>query len=295
MLPLLVSLAAVPFLTVQQSFVKTTGSVPLGAQRVPVLELTLSASCGADLPVQSVTLSHAGLGNPADIARVYLLRSGQRISRSSVPDARDGHVTVRLRSFVIPSCGKQMLTVAADMTPDAAAGGEHRFVLRQHADVIAGPGVAVRLEQASVSAAILRTVGPAQGSLTAVFLSNLLPVSYGADRTLARFRLSADGRDDQRITAITLVNEGTARSIDLQNLFLAGNDRRQLTGVLPSMDHDRVRLVFDPPLIIGKNERRILSLHGDVRAGRRKTIEWTVQETSDIEADAVQGRTPFAP
>lgn len=296
MLLALASLAAIPFLTVQQSFLNGAASVPLGAQRVVMLSVTLTASCGSDLPVQSLTFSHAGLGSPADIARVYALEGERRISRSAVPDSRNGEVTIRLRSFVVPSCGTRTISVAVDMKPDAAAGGEHRLTLRHSTDVaVASAQAAVRLETQAAPALTLRTVGPSRGSLSAAFLPNLLPVNYGADRTLARFRLTADGEDDQQVAAMTLVNEGKARDGDLQHLFLADSDRRPLTPFLAALDGDRVRFVFDPPLIIGRNDQRVLVLHGDVRASRRRTIEFALQEESDIESDVVQRRTPFAP
>src|SRR5204863_4456812 len=65
------------------------GSAAIGAQRVPLVTLTMSASCTADVTLSSVQLQHRGLGRAVDIERVYAIEGVRRITGSrSVSDDR---------------------------------------------------------------------------------------------------------------------------------------------------------------------------------------------------------------
>lgn len=289
-------LAAVPsqgsVLTVRQTPI-VHGSVPLGAQRVEMLRLKLTASCGADVPVFALTFTHDGAGEASDLARVYALEDQTRITRSAVPGSRDGRVTVRLRSFSVPRCGVRTLSILADVASTAAAGGEHRLSLRTAADAQTSAAVHIEAPENAPSAAqspVARPVGPARGTITAVFLSIPLPVTYGGNRTIARFRLTADGADDHLVTALILTNDGKAKSGDLQKLFLTGSDGRRLTDILPMLEGSTARFTFDPPLRLDRNADRVLVLRADVLASRRRTIDFVLEEESDIEAEPVRGR-----
>ncbi len=142
---------------------------------------------------------------------------------------------------------------------------------------------------------VVRTVGPAQGTLSVGYVSIPLPLTYGSNRILSRFSLTADRSNDHLVTAITLTNEGKAHNADLQNLFITSSDGKRLTDIVTSLDGDTLRFDFDPALRIGKNSGRMFVLRGDIRASRRQTIEFRIQEPSDIEATVARGRTTTAP
>ncbi len=252
-----------------------------------MMTVHMRASCAVDIPVSSITLFHEGVGSATDLARVYVLEGTQRVSRTAVPTAREGKVTVRLRSFSVRRCEERTLTVVSDIDPTAAPGGEHRLMIRRADDI--GTGVKyARIDLRDVSTAsnapsVLRAVGLTEGSLSVSYLSVPLPITYGSHRSILRFKLVADNRDDQEVTALTLTNQGKARDADLIYLFLSASNGEVLTEILPSLDGDRARFTFDPALRIGKNDNRILILHADVRAPRTKTLEFTIEEPGDIE------------
>ena len=56
------------------------------------------------------------------------------------------------------------------------------------------------------------------------------------------------------------------------------------------LDTDRVRLSFDPPFLLRRNEERLVELRADVLASRRKTIRIVLEEESDVEATVKRGR-----
>ena len=274
-------LAASGSLTVSQS-AAVNGSVPKGAQRVPFLSLTLTAGCDGDVTVREVTVAHEGLGDSSDLSRVYVTDGRRRLTRGKTIDASDRTATLRfIPALFIKACESRALTVAADLSPDAASAGEHRLGVESASDV--QTEAAVRLS--SQETAPVATVRPkATGTVTARFLNLLQPLRFGNNRTLARFRLEADGESDQDIRAITLTNAGKATDGDLKNLRIQNRKGDVLTNTLAAMDGDLVRLTFDPPLRIGRNDDVLLELKGDAKASKRRTVRFVLEEPSDLEA-----------
>jgi len=273
--------AAAPTLSVTVA-VPVRQSVPQGAQRVPILTLLLAAPCGADRTVSSLTLRHAGLGAASDILRVYAMDGLKRISRTRSVPQRDPLV-LRLSSVVVPSCGERTVSLFADFSRTAASGGEHRFSLTA---VDAGGDATITEAPASATMPALNVTPHAgQPSVTAEMKPVLTSVSYGADRIVARLLLTGGKTADQRILAVTFTNDGSARNTDLRNLYLETASRTRLSIAAPQMDGKTVRLTLDPPLALGRNEVKLLQLRADVRASRTRTIQWTVEEPSDVEAE----------
>ncbi|MBU2213676.1 hypothetical protein KKC44_03375 [Patescibacteria group bacterium] len=261
------------------------GSVPSGAQRVPALDIAFTASCDADVPVREITIQRKGMGDYRDIRAVYAMDGLSRISRAHELQRRDGVVTIRLGSLVVPACSTKTITIMTDFESDADIAGEHRFVLEKPSDVDAGsPVKRLRLLTERERADLQTIVADQIGKISITYLSLLRRVTYGPRRQVMRFVFEADGIDDHRILAITLTNEGKARDLDLQNIFLPG------TKVAASLDGDRVRLEFDPPLILRKNQDRLMILRASVLASRSKTIQFVIQEPSDVESIVIRGR-----
>lgn len=272
-----------PLLTVQE-LSRPSGSVPLGAQRVPMLTLRMTAACAQDVRVASLTLQHRGLGSPQDIAGVYAFFNGVRRSRSRAPSGRNGTATLTLRGVTVPACGTLSVDILGDVKSTAAPSGEHAFSLVWAGNVVTEPPVPVVLNLAGDAAARTIPVGNAVGTVTADALPLPSTLTYGSARTLARLRLTAK-EDDRQLTAITFVNDGSARDADLQNLFLETSGHTRLSPTLPSLQGDRVRVELQPPLVLRRSEVRLVQLLGDVRASRRKTVRLLIQEPSDIEAE----------
>jgi hypothetical protein len=113
-------------------------------------------------------------------------------------------------------------------------------------------------------------------------------ITYGKDRTILRLRLSASGERDLQMTRLVLTNDGSARDGDLQNIVLHDNRGRPVSPVALRLHGDRVDLFFDPPVLLLKNASKVLELHADVLASRRRTIRFLVEESADITAHEVR-------
>lgn len=270
-------------LTVTQSGV-TGGSVPKGAQRVPFLVLTLEAGCGAPAVVRELTIAHDGLGDSADLERVYASDGRRRLTRGRSFGASDRTATLRfIPALDIPACAKKSLTIVADLSLDAASAGEHRLRVASPSDV--DTDADVRFAATASRPSHVATVRPASvGSVSVTFLDLTTPLRFGTSRTLARVRLEAGREADQEIRAITLTNDGKATDGDLKNLRIQNRRGQALTNTAATMDGDRVTLTFDPPLRLDRNDEVLLELKGDVVASRRRTVRFVLEEPSDLEA-----------
>lgn len=279
---------AMPTLTVSSAPNASVESIPQGAQRVPFLTLRLQASCDAPIAVSSLTLRHAGRGNATDILRAYASIGGTRWSRAVSVPARNPF-TLRLRSVVVPACGEASIIVLADLSSSAQASGEHRF------DVLSvgtQSGVAIQTSSsASSSPAALRVTPHATTpDVTSEFRSVLTSKEYGTARVVARFLLKGGRASDQNVLSITFTNDGSARNGDLQRLYLESSSQQRLSVPLAQMEGDTARITLTPPLPLRRNQSVLLQLRADVRASRTRTIDFVIEEPSDIELEEAGGR-----
>lgn len=262
-------------------------SVPHGAQRVGLVQLTLKAGCDADAIIREVIVKHGGLGSSSDIERVYVADGNKRISPPQSFSARTRTAILRPMNLTVQKCQERTIDVRGDFSTDAASGGEHRLIVS-----------AIRLDdgtliQPNVIAATVtaKTVPQTTGTVTVEYLPLLDTVHFGAGKTVARLTLSADNQQDQAIQVITLTNDGSAKDSDLQNLKLM-NGQKVLSEEIKHLDGSIARFVLKQPLLIGKNSTVMLTVKADVRASNKRTIRFIVEEPSDIEATVQQRLRP---
>lgn len=268
--------------TVQVSQSLSAGSIPKGASRVEMLRMIVTADCARDVQIFSVNLQRKGLGFNADIAGVYAMSDGRKLQNGQEISSKDGSVQLRFRSFVLPKCHSKQIVVYADFSPDASIAGEHRFELRQpHPFETDGAAVFIKT---SVQSPIRRTAGQTSGVVSVEYRDVLNSIRYGYGRSVARILLSADSLEDHKIHAITFTNDGIARNEDLKNIYVSAGLSRMISNREPQLNGDRVRIVFDPPFVIKAGQNKLLTVHADVLASRRKTIRLIIEDPSDIEA-----------
>ncbi len=265
------------------------GSIPAGAQRVTMLSLELQASCASDVSLLSMRVHHQGLGDSADIDRMYLMSNGLRITRSLSVNREDQSATLQLHGWTIPACGTRTVDVVGDFSSSASAAGEHAFALMWPSDISSQGNVKVTLQGVPSATRARSTSGSAGGSVAVESLSLLEQLTYGVHLTVATIRLTASGPKDQLLTGITFTNDGSARDGDLRNFFLESGDHRHLTPPAAQMQGRIVRLEFSPPFLLRAHEKTVLNLIADIRAGRRRTVDFVIEEPGDLEAAGCAG------
>ncbi len=282
--------AATPAELVVQVVSRPSASVPIGAQRVTMLTVRFTASCARDVHVAAMTVHHKALGDFHDVERVYAMADTKRQTRTAPMTGSEGTVALRwFRGLTVKACETVSMDIVADFSASAAAAGEHAFAIDSRDDVNADAPVRIVVNPAGAPSVTI-PVGAVSGTVTFEYLPLPGTLTYGAARTVSRLRLRADSRDDQAVSAITFINDGTARDTDLQNLLLETSGHTILSKTYPYLESDRIRVVLDPPLILKKNEIRQIQLLADIRASRRKTVRFIIQEPSDVEASPVIGR-----
>lgn len=268
---------AVPYLIVETQTLEMSEGIPRGAMRVPAASFVLTANCAEDVTINSVTVRRSGLGASSDIASLYIGSNIRRISRAVSIGSKDGTATLRLRGVSVPACTALPLTVYVNFSPDAAISSEHRFEI---IDIDTSPQARVTYKRGVTPS--LRPAGLGNGVITVEFLKLLQNPRYGSNRQLARIRLSADSTSNHQLHSITFTNEGSATNTDLQNLFLEDAKGNHLTNISASMENDLVILTFDPPFQLMKGNTHVLNLKGNVMASRRRTIQFELEEPSDL-------------
>jgi len=264
----------------------TLGSVPQGAQRVSMLSLKISASCGEKALLSSLTFSHGALGNAQDISKVYMMSGTKRVSRAVAVPVR-GSVIIPVSRLFIPACGSTELTLMADIASTAAASGEHSFTLESGE---MSDGTTVYIWQSITSSEAAVTSQGTPGVVTAELLPALRPIIYGPKQGIVRISLTGIGGKDQRVTAITLQNNGSASNGDLKNFYLEDTKGDSVSSILPQMDGRTIRIELNPSFVLYGRDLRLLTLRADVLASRRKTIRLEIEEPSDVEALEVRIR-----
>ncbi len=281
-----IALSTVVFvsLVLQAPVVFSQGIVPQGALRVPLLTVRLKAGCSSAVQVTSLQFKHEGKGATSDFLRVYVMTGERRLSNGqSVPRKQD--IRLRMRGVEIPRCGYTDVSLYGDLSPSAISMAEHRFRF-------IGATTDGALDGTSTSQASPLKVTPhsTSPSVTVSFLTVHTTMTYGEGRTVARILLTGAGSATQEISAITFTNDGSAANSDLQNIFLETADRSPISTVSEHMDGRTVRIVFHTPMELRRNQSLLLQLRADVRASRTHTIQWTIEEPSDIETAEKTGR-----
>lgn len=272
-------------LTVKTSSARA-GSVPPGSQRIEMLRLQLQVSCADDVQLNTITVQRRGLGANTDIAALYAIHRGSRISIAREISRKDGLVDLNVRRLTLKACETEEIYIYADFASDAAVAGEHSIVLK---GIDAGKATVRIDEQQGQFIRPKTTSGRPVGQLSVDYRSINERVSYGTRQRISRFTLSADNKDDHLVHAITFTNNGSASDEDLQNIFVEFRNRKVST-VASSLTGDRVRLTFTPPLEIAKNNTLLFSIRADIMASRSRTIQLLIEEPSDIEAEPDIGR-----
>lgn len=264
----------------------TLTSIPKGAQRIPMLQLDLQATCSADIRVVSLALRKTGLGDRSDLEAIYAEGAGGRVSNVQSVSSKDGRLSLRIRDVIVEACDRETITIYANFAATAAVAGEHRFALES----VDAAGASVRLLNAQVASQLRRTVGDTQGGVRLEMLDPLSRIRFGTDRTVARIRLTAEGDDAQHVRSIRFENNGSASDDDLQNIVLVTNRAERVSSVLPSMEGKTALLHMNESFLLERGQTRVLELHADVHIGASTTVRFVVEDPADVTTEPVRRR-----
>lgn len=267
-------------LTVQLEDATPVGAVPRGATNIPMGILNLSASCDADVTVSNIEVAHIGMGRSSDIAAVYVSADNRRISRSQRFDRRSGVASVAFRSLTIKRCDAVRLGIFVTIAANADPAGEHGIIIRSPASITSSARTVI-LPDADATRRVIAS--PVSDSFVTVrFLPTHSSLLYGRVATLARLQLSSDGRGAHLLKRITLTNQGTARNYGFTEFRLETRSGKPLTNVVMGMNERTLTLEFTPSYVLPRSDSVVLLLKGTVHSSWRRTIDFTLEEDSDL-------------
>lgn len=257
--------------------------VPKGALHVPVLSLTLQASCEEGIVVDGVDLVRDGPGSLSDIEGIYALINGQRITRKRTIESQNHTVSLAFAKPVsIPACQSVTVDVAADFQAAATVSGQHRFSVRSPASVRANTqriGGSFPLQGQMLSIAAVPT-----GILTFEYRS-IAPVQIEVGRTkvvTGKFQVSANSVEHQTLRHIVLRQNGSVKVGDLRNLSLRTSDGTKISTTVQQTSSDATLFAFEPPFLVRQGDTKTIELVADIIGGAGRTIEWKLEEESDL-------------
>lgn len=256
-------------------------AVPRGGQTA-VLSLRLAASCGEDVSIGHLTVSHRGFGLQADIEGLYAMVDGERRTRLRTVRS-DGATDLRFSpALVIPACRDAHVDVMAVFDQDALVASEHAFDILGVSDIAAN--VTDVRGQFPLRGNTMRIAPVAAGTLTFAYRTVAKnEVNIGeTDAVVARFQLSADGREDHVVRSLSLEQDGSASDGDLTNLRIRRSDGTVLTPAVDRLRGDRATFVFDPPLRVRRGDRMSFEVVADIKGGAARTVRLTLEEPADL-------------
>ena len=270
-------------LTIQALPVNLDG-IPQGATRVPLLPLSLNASCDSDISVSYIRVRRTSMGDVTDLKGAYMMNGDRRLTRvAQFSSTGSGQtVTLRLKDFTIPACKTLRLDVAVDFIRGATPGGRFAFSIESPADIVSTADKVIALYPIRPAARAPEVVPEAAGDVVVTFLP-IGDVGAIRNETFAKFMVQARGNSHQLLESITLTNGGSARDTDLRNLYITRHGGRAITGIKKSLDDDSVTFRFTQTFFLKKGQTVSFELRGQAYTSSR-TINFGLEEESDLVA-----------
>jgi len=261
-----------------------SGNVAIGAVSVPLLGLNFSAG-SQPVTVNSLTVQRSGLSQDADLSNVYLYENGSRISTDQ--SISGGAITFSNSSglFTVSAGMTQEISVTADIYNNAA-NSSNILVLSVPAasDVVTAGGAAVAgtfpvtgNQQSLVSVSNLAT-------LTFQNVNSTTTINAGQNNNLVgQFTLTA-GNNPVKVKSLRFTLTGSEPTQDLTNLYLS-NGGVQEGATLSTLNGNIAQFSLDAaPLMLTSGQSATLQLYANVGGGIGDNFQFTVQQSSDIQA-----------
>jgi hypothetical protein len=269
-------------------------NVAAGAVNTPVLKLDFTAGA-TPVTVTNLVLTRTGLSQDSDLDNVYLYSGATKLASNL--GFNNGAITFSNGAglFTVPANSTQVVTVTADVdsgcannTPGCSSPADSGHIfqigLASAANVTGGtftgnfPLNSAQFTIASVSNLATLTVSNPQNTPTTVNAGQL-------DDLVGQFTVQA-GNNPVKVTALNFTNVGSVTPSYLQNIKLMDGSV-QLGATISSLGSNNIA-TFDlsgAPLMLTSGQSAVLSLYADITGGVNRNFQFSVQQSSDIQAE----------
>jgi hypothetical protein len=265
---------------------QTPGAVNVaqGAVNEPVLKLDFTAGA-TPVTVTNLVLTRSGLSQDSDLNNVYLYSGATKLASNL--GFNNGAITFSNGAglFTVPANSTMVVTVTVDVAGSSAQNSGHIFQigLASASDVTGGTFSGnFPLNSAQFTIAAVNNLA----TLTlSGFSSSTVTVNAGQLNDLVgQFTVQA-GNNPVKVTQLNFTNVGSVTPSYLQNIKLMDGST-QLGATISSLGSNNIA-TFDlsgAPLMLTSGQSAVLSLYADITGGVNRSFQFSVQQSSDIQA-----------
>jgi hypothetical protein len=273
---------------------QTPGSqnVAAGAVNSPVLKLDFTAGA-TPVTVTNLVLTRTGLSQDSDLDNVYLYAGATKLASNL--GFNNGAITFSNGAglFTVPANSTLVVTVTADV--DNGGVGKNNITVAQNSGHIFQIGLAsatnvtggtftgnfplnsAQFTIASVTNLAQLQVSGVQNASTSVNAGQL-------NDLVGQFTVQA-ANNPVKVTVINLTNVGSVTPSYLQNVKLMDGST-QLGATISSLGTNNIATfnLSGAPLMLTSGQSAVLSLYADVTGGVNRNFQFSIQQSSDIQA-----------
>ena len=227
--------------------------------------------------LSSLRVIRKGPGATGDIANVYIYDGARRLTSGRSLSSTDGSVT--FSGLNVAVSGSKTLSVVGDLTSSGATSGNVEYFSVESAS-------SATLTSGTVGGSFplngnnMTITGQNGGGLTIDKTGSLANPNVGQTNVeVAEFKLTT-ATEGAKISRLQLLNGGTVKYTDINNLRLEVNGTKVATGAMTSDGY----AVFDfgsAPYAITKGDNRIFKMYGDLNGKKSETVIFYFEVTAD--------------
>lgn len=258
--------------------------IPYATARNTVASYRLRAE-GGKVELNGVSLMKRGIAPDSAIVRVAVFDANGALygTTERLAEGR-ANVSFRNRPFVIPRGGEKTMVIAVDFATAGAHNDTIAFSIAQPADLQTAAGVSGIFPLAGNEHKLVVVndfVGTAAVAGASISDANR-DITIGTRKEeVARFTVrETSGNEDIAIQSLTLTNEGTAQSDDIDYITLYRNGRPHAT--VRDMAERTVTFNLERPIVVKRNDAAELAVKADVLKGEGRTLKFVIAKPTDL-------------
>jgi hypothetical protein len=256
-----------------------------GAVNTPVLKLDFTAGA-TPVTVTNLVLTRSGLSQDSDLNNVYLYSGATKLASNL--GFNNGAITFSNGAglFTVPANSTMVVTVTVDVAGSSANSSGHIFQIGlASSSAVTGGTFTGNFPLNGSQFTIASVTNLATLTITSATSTASTTVNAGQLNDLVGQMTVQAGNNPVKVTSVTFTNIGSVTPSYLQNVKLM-NGSTQLGATISSLASNNIA-TFDlsgAPLMLTSGQSAVLSLYADITGGVNRTFQFSVQQSSDIQA-----------
>lgn len=262
------------------SIIADTGNAAGSQALIPFLKVNFSTPAGTSAKVTTLQVNRVGISSDTDISNAYLYDGSTKLAEMT--SFSSGVMTFTNSAGLFTVSGTKTITVKGDLYKDSTAGKTLGFAINAATNITTDASAVNGTFPMNGNLMTVAAVADF-GRLTVATTSSVGTVDPGITAALMNFTLQSV---NQKVVVYSIKFQqigSIANATDLTNLTLWAG-ATQLGSTVANLNTDG-SVVFDlssAPYEIPSGMTRSLSLKADVIGGSTRTIQFSIQKSTDI-------------